>query len=118
MFVPYRFSSINEPGQLRRGTYRAQAEFFAGASTEPKLTLVSYTHWDDDEACAVDLIGIEPDGSVRIRDFLWMPDRGWRDSMGTRANHLSELLPPELQHLILVGQQRWPDIHLNEDTAP
>jgi hypothetical protein len=38
--------------------------------------------------------------------------------MGTRANHLSELLPPELQNLILVGRQRWPDIHLNEDTAP
>lgn len=114
MFIPYTFASVNQPAQLRRGIYRADVTLYAGAPTEPRASLIAYTHESDHEPCAVDLVVMEADGSVRVRDFLWLPDRSWRDSAGTAGNNLAELLPTELQALQHVGGDRWPDVHLEE----
>lgn len=117
MFVPYSFASINDPAQLRRGVYRAEVAFHAGQPHEPRVTMVFYFHACDHEPSALDLIVMEADGSVRVRDYLWQADRSWRDSAGGVANHLAELLPPEILTLPTVGSDRWPDIHLEEVSA-
>lgn len=117
MFIPYSFASVNQAGQLRRGVYRADVAIYAGAPGEPCASLIAYTHDADHEPCAVDLVVMESDGSVRARDFLWLPDRSWRDSAGTTAGNLAELLPAEVQGLQHVGSDRWPDVHLEEVQA-
>jgi hypothetical protein len=114
MFVPYSFASVNQPDQLRRGVYRAVAEFYGGGDDEPRVSLVNYSLEPDPEVCAADLVVIDVDGSVLLCDYVWMPDRSWRDSAGLKANHLLELVPPELMRLPLVGSLSLPDIELVE----
>lgn len=114
MFVPYEFTSVNRPEQLRRGVYRAVAEFYGGGAAAPRVSLVNYSLEPDPEVCAADLVVIEVDGSVRVCDYVWLPDRSWRDSAGLKANHLQELVPPELMALPLVGSLSLPAIELVE----
>ena len=96
MFIPVPFRSVNSPSDLHPGRYRTTCAHYARASSDLKVWLFKYTAPESDEPLAVDLLLMDGEGALRARDFIWMPDRSWRDSDGGRANRLEALLPAEL----------------------
>lgn len=112
VFVPFEFASVNALAALRLGRYAAFAEFFGELTLDapsPSATLIRYVHQDDDLPSAADLVVIEADGPVRVRDYVWLPSRRWRDSAGEVAAGLVELLAPELHALTALGSSRLAD---------
>ena len=49
-----------------------------------------------------DVLIVEPDGAIRARDYVWLPDRSWRDSAGAKSDDLTALFPAEMFDLRLV----------------
>jgi hypothetical protein len=56
-------------------------------------------------AIGADLQLVLGDGTVLFRDFQVVPDGGWRDSYGAKADSLAGLLPPELSNFTLRQRQ-------------
>lgn len=105
MFVPLAFQSVNSPSDLQAGLYSASCTFYRDGRSALSALYFEYALHSTGEPQACDLVVIEPDGVVRARDFVWMPDRSWRDSDGLRANRLWALLPPEFLPLQFVRRQ-------------
>src|SRR4029453_11347981 len=97
MFIPVAFHSVNLPSSLAPGRYGVTCACYGRADETSIALLFQYALKDQTpQAAAADLLMMECGGTLRARDFLWMPDRSWRDSDGIRANRLEALLPAEL----------------------
>lgn len=112
MFIPVPFNSVNSHADLEAGAYRASCSLYASAATRMQVLLFDYSRVDTPPRapCAYEVMVINPDGLVRARDFVWLPDRTWRDSDGLKANNVLSLMPVELSRLTFVRSQRLDDV--------
>ena len=99
MFLPVPFESVNSRNDLAPGRYDATCSYYLAPGRSLRLMLFEYAREESREPAACDLLVVEEDGCVRARDFVWLPDRSWRDSDGVRSNRLASLLPMELLKL-------------------
>lgn len=118
MFVPVPFDSVNSPASLEPGDYESFVQVFGEQSGSPRLCLFQYRPAGTDEVVAVDLLGIDSDGTVRVRDFVWMRDRCWRDSTGLRSNDLGAMLPPEVMAWTLLETRQLEPVFVKSPMAP
>ena len=109
MLLPIEFSSVNSRADLAPGTYNATVSGYAEPNAKSRITVFEYTLAGANAVSAVDLVVIDAAGDVRACDFVWLPDRSWRDSAGVKGNHLAELLPPELMSYRLVRREQLSD---------
>lgn len=113
MFIPVKFESVNSAADIPPGRYATHCSVFVSDTGDVmKAMVLKYQHVGSVTPTAVDLLLVERDGTVRARDFVWMPDLSWRDSAGARANSLVSILPTVLGHMQLVREQQADDITL------
>ena len=112
MFIPVVFSSVNSQDDLESGAYRTSCALYGAVATKPRVFLFEYIRAPAQAATAYDIMIVEPDGQIRARDFVWMPDRCWRDSDGLRATNVLALMPAELEHLALVRTEPLDDVRV------
>jgi len=96
MFFPFPLKSCNQVDHLSPGTYEATAFVYFDQDAQKKVIFSEYKRETDEEPSACDLVVIEKDGVVLMRDFLKMDDYMWRDSFGQRAINLISLIPDGL----------------------
>lgn len=111
MFIPVAFSSINSQADLEPGAYRTSRSLYRDAPDGLRVLLFEYcsAHRTEDVPSAYDVMIVEPGGLVRVRDFVWLADRSWRDSDGLKSNNVMSLMPAELMRLPCVRTQRLDD---------
>jgi hypothetical protein len=114
MFLPIKFCSVNSPEDLAPGRYMASSTWYGRATDICMVLLVQYARDAGAQPAGVDLLVIEPDGTLRARDFAWLSDRSWRDSDGARANRLNALLPVELLRLQVVRSEHLGEIKVGD----
>jgi hypothetical protein len=102
MFLPIPFDSVNRGFEPTPGRYAATCSLYADTSFRPKMFVFEYTPQHAPAPTICDLLVIEPDGAIRARDYVWMPDRSWRDSAGAKSVDLSALFPTGLFDLKLI----------------
>ena len=113
MLIPIQFTSVNLQQDLPPGRYEAKCSLFAAVSGPMhRAMLWKYRKIGSSSPAACDLLLVERDGSVRVRDYLWMPDLSWRDSSGERGSSLAALFPQELMDLKFVREEQADDIVL------
>jgi hypothetical protein len=105
MFIPVVFHSVNSPSDLEPGRYEVICHWYGIAGERAGAGVFYYRLAGAAQPAAVDLLVVEANGTLRARDFRWMPDRSWRDSDGIRANRLDALLPAELLRLQILREQ-------------
>ena len=97
MFLYPGFESLNSLDDVLPGDYAGVLSVYIDRKTAAKALLSQYTRQLDVLPTIAELQMIDPDGqTVRFLDFVFMPDRSWRDSYGLRADELGLLLPVEL----------------------
>ncbi len=102
MFAVDNLPSVNAIADLRPGLYFADCSAFSLAGSDTILFLYGYTMAGEKECCCVDIVVRYEDGDLTALDILKLRDGTWRDSNGTRAGSLSQLLPAELSTAKLV----------------
>ena len=109
MFFPAIFDSVNPAAAPPSGRVEAICSLYVDASNSRQLFFFEYFAPGADIAdipaatpFACDLVAVDGAGRILCRDFLQMPDRSWRDSVGLRSDELAALLPPELFQFGLV----------------
>ena len=105
MFVPVAFDSVNAESDLPAGVYSTACGVYRSPDGKSQITLFEYSLQGVDSVVAADLLVLDAAGAIRACDFVWLPDRSWRDSAGLKANHLAELLPQELLSYALVRSE-------------
>ena len=107
MFIDIGFDSLNSVSDLAAGSYDARCKTYRGSDPPEAAFLFEYTKSASGELSAVDLVFVEVDGSIRVRDFVRLPDLQWRDSAGERAEALHLLLPDRLALLQFEAVRKW-----------
>jgi len=102
MFAVKDLPSVNAITDLRPGLYSADCSAFSLADSDRIVFLYGYTMAGEKECCCVDIVVRSEDGDLTALDILQLRDGSWRDSNGTRAARLSDLLPAELRTAKLV----------------
>ena len=110
MFIPVPFESVNAAFAPIPGTYAASRSMYAGDAALPELFVFEYVPTGASAPTVYDLLIVAPDGAVSARDYVWMPDRSWRDSAGARSDDLTALFPAGLFDLRLVWRDPLPPI--------
>lgn len=105
MFLPIEIQSVNQPGQLLAGEYRANCAVYSSPNSKTVVMHYEYTRVGATVADACDLLFVEESGATRMCDFIRMPDRSWRDSFGARSDSLLDLLPDEFAEYRLVDER-------------
>ena len=113
MFVPVAFDSVNSDADMPPGVYDVVCRAYEAVDSQAQMVVFEYSPKGVDSVIAADLMVLDDAGNIRACDFVWLPDRSWRDSSGLKANHLAELLPPELLGCRLVRTES-----LGEQTVP
>ena len=113
MFVPVVFDSVNTDADMPPGVYDVVCRAYEAVDSQAQMVVFEYSPKGTDSVVAADLMVLDETGNIRACDFVWLPDRSWRDSSGLKANHLTELLPPELLAYQLVRTES-----LGEQTVP
>ena len=108
MFIPVPFDSVNQAFVPSPGTYAASCSMYAGDATLPELFVFEYIPQGATAPTVYDLLIVEPTGAVRARDYVFMPDRSWRDSAGAKSDDLSALFPAGLFDLRRVRRDPLP----------
>lgn len=98
------FISQNSLSSVADGAYGLVDSEYQSLDGRTSATLKEVVVCGSEHAIACDLIVVMPNGDVLFRDFLRMPDNGWRDSYGRRAEELASLLPPELSDMRLCAR--------------
>ena len=113
MLVPVAFESVNSDADMPPGVYDVVCCAYEAVDSQAQMVVFEYSPKGVDSVIAADLMVLDDAGNIRACDFVWMPDRSWRDSSGLKANHLTDLLPPELLAYQLVRTES-----LGEQTVP
>ena len=113
MLVPVAFASVNSDADMPPGVYDVVCRAYEAVGSQAQMMMFEYSPKGVDSVVAADLMVLDETGNIRACDFVWLPDRSWRDSSGLKANHLAELLPPELLVCRLVRTES-----LGEQTVP
>lgn len=114
MFIPIPFESVNSAFQPAAGTYAASCSKYAASAALPELFVFEYALAGSASPTVYDLLIVEPSGAVRVRDYVWMADRSWRDSAGAKSDDLTALFPAGLFDLRLVRRDRLPSITIGD----
>jgi hypothetical protein len=114
VFIPVAFHSVNSSADLKPGRYSVACSSYGRIESGFIAVLFHFSPAGGGQAVVVDLLLMEGDGTLRARDFLWLPDRSWRDSDGLRADRLDALLPVELLSLQLSRKAALGEIQVGE----
>lgn len=114
MFLPIEIRSVNNPSQLPNGEYRASCLTWSAPDGRSRMLEYRYARVGAGFEEARDLLFIDAAGTLRLCDFVRMPDRAWRDSFGARADDLAALLPAEMSEYQLAGEQDLGSLFLEE----
>lgn len=101
MLLALNISSMNSISLDVDRIYELAVSVYFSSCGERRALLAELRDLDSNRVLGCDLVVREPDGRIVARDFLLMPDRQWRDSVGRRNNKLSHLFPIDLESFTL-----------------
>lgn len=102
MFLDLSITSCNSTTDLAVGQYMTSIDFFERSDGGVRATLSLYTKVGDSGPSAADLVVAEFGGSVRMCDFVKLPDGSWRDASGLTGNTLLQLFPRQILSMQVV----------------
>lgn len=98
------FVSLNRLDDVPPGRYFVVESLYALKGSVPTALLRELVTVNNNTVAA-DLQFSGADGTVLFRDFALCPDGTWRDSYGSRSEHLANLMPSEFMRYQLIDRK-------------